>query len=88
MINDAILIRREALDCRFNLHVGLLAFDRQAYAPGEGGYGGDVVGAGNADMVDPLDQRRSMALDCQRRREEDADARGGSGVEGLAVGAA
>src|SRR5690606_29735149 len=84
MVHDAVFVGREALDRNHDLHVRLLALDRATKPMRPRGDTFLVISAGNAQVVEALDQRRLRAFDgnalsepgfdasCLLRRERDA----------------
>lgn len=59
VIDHAIFVRCEALECGFDFDVGLLAFELAPESPAKLIDGGNVVRARNADMIEPFDRRRA-----------------------------
>ena len=54
VVDGAVLVGGETLHRDLHLHVGLLAFQREAEAAREDIDGSGIVGTGDADMIDAL----------------------------------
>ncbi|MGH7334082.1 MAG: hypothetical protein ACREKS_15330, partial [Candidatus Rokuibacteriota bacterium] len=77
MVDDAVLVGREALDGDPHLEIRLRALERQAQPAAEDLEGADVVGAGHAHVIDALDPTWWRWCYANRLREVGAHARGG-----------
>ena len=85
LVDGAVFVGGEAFDGNVHLHVGLRAFQRIAEAAAEHVLSCRIVGAGDADVVEPLDEGARRGRQPVPRHDVRRDARALRGRKDQAV---
>src|ERR1700754_3450346 len=81
VVNDAVFVRSEALDCDLNLYIGLLTLQLTSKPIAKLLDRLGVVDAGDADVIKPFDRVWVRSLDRQRLGQPGSQAARGMRVE-------